>query len=321
MPRFTKPSLPAVVLLGALGCVEGGGGADDEPLSGPQPEGLADDLTGLATYEIEDGELGERTAHDVASDLEDAQADTEAHDAIWAFSRRVLESHVQWVGAFVVFTDGDDGTLAQVFTLAEDPKLWALAIDYEDAIDADGEVGGDQFSATVVHEFAHILALNADQVTFDAELAASDDDPEVYAAKDAACDTYFLDEGCSRADAYIHLFHEAFWGDLADEEAAMADMTEDEEEAAADALFARFPDRFVSDYAATNATEDFAESFAHFVLLSEPTGERERDEKVRFFADFAELADIRADIQAAGIQAASLDEAGAALRVARHRRR
>lgn len=292
--------LPLLPLL-ALGCVDDGddgagpGGTSDVPV------GLAEDLTALASYPLTaSGELGEARYHSVPADLEDAQADEEVHLAIWDLARPVFASHLDWMDLFVVFTDGADNTLAQVFTVNNDPTRWALAFDHEDALDTDGTVGGDAVVFTLVHEFAHVLSLNADQITFDPDLDSEDQDAVAAAAAD--CETHYLDEGCPLPDAYIQRFHETFWTDLADYEAEVDALDEDASEEVIAAKYAEEPERFVSEYAATNVAEDFAESFAYFVFEG-PNGDLERDEKVRFFEQFPEVVQIRDDILGAGLSA------------------
>jgi hypothetical protein len=299
----------------AAGC--NGDARDEDPTYGPAPTGLADDLTGLVSYDVVDGALGDPTFIQAPANLEAEQQDTETQARIWTYASRVFRSHMRWMSSFVVFTDGADGTLAQVFTLADSPRQWALAVDYEDSLDQNGEPGGPDLAFTLVHEFGHVVSLNADQIAFDPDLAAGDD--AVIDAKRSQCDTTFLDEGCSKPGSYIHAFHEAFWSDLAAEEEAAEAADDSAEEAAAAALYARFPERFVSEYAATNLAEDFAESFSHYVMLPEPDGDAQKDDKVRFFADYPELVTIRDQIRAAGFHADAADTE--ALRVAPHARR
>lgn len=307
MSKLRAPWLHTAVAALALplltpGCVDDG--ADVGEATGTEaPDGLADDLTALVSYTVTaSGDIRGRKLYAVSSDLEDAQQDEELQLAIWAEARTVFESHLRWVNTFVVFTDGADGTLAQVFTGQRDPTRWALAVDQEDALDENGEVGGDALTFTLVHELAHIVSLNAEQVELDADLAADPEDLDLIAAARADCDTYFLDEGCSLPDAYIYAFHEAFWTDLVDYE-AIIDAIEDEaaQEEAIAAQYAETPERFVSEYAATNVAEDFAESFATFALEAHREGGLERDEKVKFFEQFPELVALRDDLQGAGL--------------------
>ena len=49
----------------------------------------------------------------------------------------------------------------------------------------------------------------------------------------------------------------------------------------------------MTEYAATNPSEDFAESFMVFVLKEKPTKSTIADQKILFFYDFPELVEMR----------------------------
>ena len=49
----------------------------------------------------------------------------------------------------------------------------------------------------------------------------------------------------------------------------------------------------MTDYAATNPDEDFAESYMLFVLKEKPTKSTVADQKILFFYDFPELVEMR----------------------------
>jgi len=55
-----------------------------------------------------------------------------------------------------------------------------------------------------------------------------------------------------------------------------------------------YTDEFLTEYAATDPTEDIAESFAHFVLFDMPDqAETIAEEKIVFFYDFPKLVSLR----------------------------
>lgn len=56
---------------------------------------------------------------------------------------------------------------------------------------------------------------------------------------------------------------------------------------------------FVSEYAATNLTEDMAESFASFVLQSKPSGTKTVDKKIAFYYEYPALVRERERIRTA----------------------
>jgi hypothetical protein len=58
-------------------------------------------------------------------------------------------------------------------------------------------------------------------------------------------------------------------------------------------FYKKYKTQFVTDYAATNPDEDFAESYMFFVLKEEPTKSTIADQKILFFYDFPELVEMR----------------------------
>ena len=295
-----RPAALALSLFAAL-CVACDDGSAPSTL-GPPTEDIGADLTSLITYEIRDGELAAPRAHKVSASLRADRDDAEGHALIWAHARTVFKSHLRWMTRFVVFTDGADETLASVQRRDGAPGEWSLAVDIEDALDEEGEVDLSDFSYTLVHELGHVIALNRDEVVPDPALSADPEDQDAFDAAQAACGRLFLDEGCARPDAYLQAFYEAFWADLAADFAPIDAIDDPDDEAEAVAAFhARHADLFFTEYAATNVTEDFAESWAHYVLGPGPRGDTTLDDKLAFFAEFEELADIRAELRAAGV--------------------
>lgn len=216
--------------------------------------------------------------------VDDTAVDTAEYEAIWAIIRDLLPPDVlvEEVRAYQVFTDGPDETLAYVEPLHDDPDHWMMAIDMADVQLVNGTLSDDVVH-TIVHEFAHILTLENDQVPPDTG---------------AACPTFFTGEGCARASSYINQFYAAFWDDIFDE---LLDIENIEDQFAyEDALYEfyeQYDDRFVTDYAATNPGEDIAESFTFFVLNDMPNGGTMADDKVRFFYDYPRMVAIRDHIR------------------------
>lgn len=113
---------------------------------------------------------------------------------------------------------------------------------------------------TYIHEFAHLLSMRDEEVD--------------YYADEASCDGRWIDELCFREDAYITHYYDTFYNEEQPETL----------------------DAFVSEYAMNSVTEDFAETFAHFVLTEQPTSTRLVDDKVTFFYQYTNLVELRADI-------------------------
>lgn len=248
----------------------------------PEPESEEEDtLPPFAVYAVD-----EQLDLTLVAVVDDTAVDPVEYEAIWDVIRDLLPPDVlvAEVREYRVFTDGPDETLAYVEPLPDDPDHWLIAVDTADVQIVDGTLSEDVVH-TIVHEFAHILTLENDQVPPDPDATA-------------ACQTFYTGEGCARPDSYINQFFYAFWDDIFDE---LLEIEAIEEQLAyEDALYAfyeQYAERFVTDYAATNPGEDIAESFAFFVLQEPPTGAAQVDEKVRFFYDFPRMVAIREHIR------------------------
>lgn len=114
--------------------------------------------------------------------------------------------------------------------------------------------------ATIIHELAHIISLNQSQVE-----------------SSVPCTTLALNEGCLRTASFLYPFYNAYW------------KGKDKQ---------KFDENvFVTQYAATDTVEDFAETFTFFVLEKEAKDERIRDKKVSYFYRYPALIDIRTEMR------------------------
>ena len=146
----------------------------------------------LVTYRVDGNTIVEPELAAVTDDLLDFQGDTETHQKLWVyFAQLIPPDQRAFLTQYVVFTDGPDETLAFVTPDTDDPSKWILAVDIAD--------GGNpqELSFTLVHEFAHLLTLNSQQVPADAELAVQPDNQALVDAAVAACPTYFPGAGQS----------------------------------------------------------------------------------------------------------------------------
>ncbi|GAA3005391.1 NADH:ubiquinone oxidoreductase subunit 4 (chain M) [Microbacterium aurantiacum] len=165
----------------------------------------------------------------------------------------------------------DSDTMAYVHRDEDDPTLWTLAANIAYADDE------DLLTSTLIHEYGHILSLGLADVDPDAD----------------DCATLWIDEGCVAASSALFAFDETFWiayGDL-------APAPDDTDAERGEALFEAYPDDFVSDYAATNVVEDFAETFQAFVLEDEPAPDSPVAEKILFFWNLPAYVEVRERIR------------------------
>ncbi len=188
--------------------------------------------------------------------------------AVWDLFVRVVTPAfaASSMSQYRVGDDADSDTLAYVHR-ADDPEFWVLAANLAFADDQ------DLLLSTLIHEYGHILSLGV-----------ADADPDA-----AACNTLELSEGCLAPGSLLLAFDERFWLPYGPE----APTPDDDDADAAAAFYAAHEEDFVSDYAATNVVEDFAESFMTFVLEDRPESSSAVAEKILFFWDVPEYVDIR----------------------------
>lgn len=218
-----------------------------------------DDFGTAEVFAVQDGEL-------------DPVPDERAL-AVWGLFVRVVTPALaaSSMSEYRTGDDADSDTLAYVHR-ADDPAYWVLAANLAYADDE------DLLLSTLVHEYAHILSLGV-----------ADADPDI-----TSCGTLELSEGCLAPDSLLLAFDERFWlGYGAD-----APTPDDDDPDAAAAFYAEHEEDFVSDYAATNVVEDFAESFMTFVFEKRPEASSAVAEKVLFFWGVPEYVEIRDRIRA-----------------------
>ncbi|WLR42523.1 hypothetical protein LC087_17820 [Bacillus carboniphilus] len=182
---------------------------------------------------------------------------SEGNEELWRLFTQVIPMNQrQMIGEFGVFTDGIGTTLAYVEPLDKDPIQWTLRIDPADT------TSFPDFIYTIVHEFGHLLTLKNSEIPI-------------------------------HEDSYLQLFMDQFWDHIYDEWIER-DVFEDEDEQLK--FYDNYPDKFVTDYAASHPEEDIAESWVYFVLGEKPTGEEIWEQKILFFYGFPELVQLRSEI-------------------------
>ncbi len=254
------------------------------------------DFLYLTSYSVEGNTITEPVLEDVPAALEPQQSNLELQQEAWqVFTTLIPPADRDMVVEFNVFTDGYSNTLAAVGQLSESPTHWMLEVDVADLEDKDSLI------FTIIHEYAHLLTLNAEQVEPDQELVDDPFNPELQIEKAAACTYYFTGTGCSYEDSYINVFYNRFWADLEEEWSAIDVMQYDENAsleyyAALYAFYKAHQDQFVDDYSVTHPAEDIAESFTYFVFTPKPTGNSIKEQKIAFFYEYPELVTLRAEI-------------------------
>ncbi len=183
-------------------------------------------------YDVRDGVLHEQESG--------AAADRELADA-WSQWTTIMGERAIEVRSVSVSDDSNESTMASVARDSEDPRIWDAELNMAWATDS------AELRRTMVHEYGHIYSLSADDV----------------AVVQGACPTFEFSEGCLAERSILGRFLARFWAD--DQTGAEAEAAT-EEDATRKYESEGGADAFVSEYAATNGAEDFAETFATFVL-------------------------------------------------------
>ena len=234
----------------------------------------------------------------IPNDLKDEQQNSALQKRAWQiFATLIPAKDRQIVSQYKVFTDGFEETLAMV-DLTDDFTQWIVEVDIADLENK------DQFMFTLIHEYAHLLTLNASQVTADQEVLSDllNDNPNLalLERKTAACPEYFTGGGCSLPNSYINAFYDRFWLDINDEWKQIDALQYADDPnpyyAGLYNFYLTHQDQFVDDYATTHPTEDIAESFTYFVFSPKPVGNSIRDQKIAFFYEYPELVELRRNI-------------------------
>jgi hypothetical protein len=237
----------------------------------------------LVSYKVDGDKLGAMDVLWAPGDYKVYQDDIAAQARIWDYLIAILPADQRkWISDFLIFTDGPKNILAYV-RRSNDPQKWTLGADI---IDSSKPI---YLTDTLLHEFGHLLTLNTEQLTIS--------DTYIYNGQQGlkGCPTFAHPEGCSTPDSYINLFYQRFWTKIYKEwfdnvdQASNGELNWD----LVSAFYRRYPDQFVSEYAASQPSEDIAESFAYFILHPKPSGKTIADQKVKFFYEFPELVALR----------------------------
>lgn len=225
----------------------------------------------ILTYEIKDEQIhmiksSKKRAHQNIIENKQKQ-----HELWKRFANLIPSENRKMVAYFKIFTDGEDNTLGYVQQM-DYPDKWTLALDYRDVKNLNG------LYATILHEYGHLFSLNSFEYSHD-----------------NVCKTYDPGEGCLKQDAYLYHFYQQFWQyDVMQHWKQLKNIETDP--TVQTHFYTLYADEFVTEYATSHPTEDFAESFMYFILSTKPSSHTRADEKVLFFYQYPELAQLRNEI-------------------------
>lgn len=131
----------------------------------------------------------------------------------------------------------------------------------------------------MVHEFAHLFSLDEVFTT---------DQPR-------RCHEFFAVAGCVGPNTLYGKFLAEFWDDER-LDAAVEIRDARNQSRAINKFYRENSDEFVSSYAASSPAEDFAESFAHYVLYADDNFGDVAEAKVQFFGRFSSTYGMKQEI-------------------------
>lgn len=235
----------------------------------------ADRISSRGVLPIEfDPELGAIEVYLVNPDGTLQPTPSGLRQSIWDLALRIMttEEIVAMVDSYKVANEPESERTAWVIEHRTRDGEWILGVNLARSTDP------TQVAATLIHEYAHLIALRPGQV-----VPASD-----------GCETLLLPEGCAAPGSYLAMYHAEFWADYGE----TATTTWNTDPAKALELYEAHPGAFVSEYAAMNIVEGFAETFSAYVHIDGAIPTTLAQGKLQFFDRFEEMVQIRERIRA-----------------------
>jgi hypothetical protein len=247
---------------------------DDANFTGTDNPLKADQTHSLVLYQVSGNGISlPKYETGVPAEFIPYQENLESQAKLWKFVTDVIPADQRkMVSEFIIFSDGSSNTTGAVGR-AEIPNTWTLELDIIDSQNL------STLSTTLVHELGHMVTLNDGQV--------GDTDASL-------CENYMSADGCSKKDSYINVFFTAFWKNIYGEWASTV-ITKKGEIDGTHVLnyYNKYPEEFVTDYAASGPEEDIAESWMYFVLRPRPARDNIAERKILFFYNYPELVQLR----------------------------
>lgn len=206
------------------------------------------------------------------------------YKALWEKTVRILpKNYDQLIKKYVVFSDGREGINASTVTKSDDNSEYEFYLDFADAYDSDGNFESIRFALNVVHEYGHAVAQNNTQIDVNREDLG----------------TFILPDGRLEESSYLYAFYKSYWVAQYDDALARRGIEDPQDNRDAQLkFFNENQDEFITDYATVTINEDFAESFAYFVLSSEiPDEKLVKYDKLRFFYQYDEMVQMREEMR------------------------
>lgn len=264
--------------------------ANSDDTSGSTTPALDPEVTYLVVYDVHGNQLGIRDNLIVADHPQKEIDSHTAHERIWdTFTTLIPPEDRTFVSEFSILTDGRNNILAGVSPTFRDPSQWTLKVDVLDAENSYSLI------YSLLHEYGHLLTLNASQVPPDDQVFYHPHDQAIKDQAVASCPEYFTGEGCSTSSSYINKFYGQFWSSFY-AEWQKASNNQDVQRDLLDEFYRKHEEQFLTSYAATSPQEDIAESWTYFILSPKPEPDTVANQKILFFYQYPELVTLRQEI-------------------------
>ena len=267
--------------------------------------GGIEELTDISWYNVvcdTDCNLSLYEHHDVDVKLKKFQ-DENLHKQLFDIYVSITPKQILDEVVFLYITTDDyaGNEAASVGRDGVNPLKFYLSIDPLDMAPSAGPIDEMYHKATMIHENAHILSLGSSQADNDGIPDDLYEEPytelrKMVQEKEATCAPNYYNDvpGCMNGNSYLNLFFQKFSADISPSFKWYYEFDDNDKFLDHNALFyKKYQYKFVTEYAASNPDEDFAESFVAFVLKEKPTKSTTVDQKIRFFYDFPELVEMR----------------------------
>jgi len=263
--------------------------------------GGIDEVIRLTSYAVNTDNTIEnpKITDDIPSKLEKFSDVTLHNKLVNSYNSVTTNDILNEIAWFYITTDDYGGLEAASVFRPHEERYFHVNIDVVDAF-PDGHNFDKQFMiATFIHENGHIISLKSDQG--DGNTVSSYDVDFITKEKKnrEKCEPQFYtyDAGCMYENSYLNQFYHEYWDNIYDEWSQKTNYGLDEE--GIYDFYQKYKLYFVTDYAAKNPEEDFAESFMMFVLKDKISPSSIAEQKISFFYKFEELVDIRNFIRTA----------------------
>lgn len=259
----------------------------------------------ISTYKVTNGNIELDKNFLVPDELKSWQNDSAKHKEIWSYFSKILPpQYLNEVSRFTIFSDGLEWNTLDVWPHKE-TKKWEFVIDISD-IYCRGTLNVQGLQRTSIHEFGHMITLDPSQIDVDYDLADiffrghdMREYKKIFVEKSKNCNqTFMTHSGCSKDDSYINSFVKQFKiGKFSESVNYNAAYYSNEWNNKLSNAYTKEKSSFVTEYAASDAHEDMAESWTAFVLKEKPEPKTIAGKKILFFYNYPELVKIRSFIR------------------------